>query len=149
MFELVLSCVLTALLTGGILIFYLRRTMPDIQEILNDVGASISETFETTFKNPAVKNFMSSMGKKSGDVRADNALRKRVASQAMDQVPGIGLILKQFDLTPIEGLKLMNDPLIGPLIQRGIAAAQKGLSGISSGFEGGGGGSFQGYGREE
>ena len=131
MFELVLSCVLTAVLTVGILAFYLRRTMPDIQAILDDVGAGISETFEGTFKNPAVKNFMSQMGKKSGDVRADKALKSRVADKALGQSVIVKKALDYFGLSALEGIELMQDPTFGPIIQGFI---QKGGQGLLKGF---------------
>lgn len=131
MFELVLSCLLTAVLTVGILAVYLRRTMPDIQEILNDVGAGISETFEGTFKNPAVKNFMSQMGKKSGDVRADKAVRNRVAEKALGQSVIVKKALDYFGLSALEGLELMQDPTFGPIIQGFIS---KGGQGLLKGF---------------
>lgn len=142
-----------ALLVMFIVLLKFKHDLPDIEQVLVDVGQSISEELPkaigSVLGEPQVKRAMSVLGKESGEVRADKALVKRVASQAMDQVPGIGLILKQFDLTPVEGLKLMNDPLIGPLIQRGIAAAQKGLGGLGKGFNSPGGGSFQGYRVEE
>lgn len=110
--------------------------MPDIQEILNDVGVGISETFTETFKNPAVKNFMSQMGKKSGEVRADDALKNRVAEKAL----GSNVLLKKafdyFDITPIEGMELMNDPTVGPFIQRFIANLAQGGQGFLSGLGG-------------
>lgn len=148
MLELLFSCILTAVLTVGILIFYLRRTIPDIQEILNDVGAGISETFEETFKNPAVKNFMSGMGKKSGEVRADAALRNKVAEKALGSNVLLKKALDWLDITPIEGMQLLNDPTFGPVIRNAVAGFAKGGQGLLGGLGGGfGGGSGQGSGK--
>lgn len=151
MFELVLGSILTAVLTVVMLAVYLRRTMPDIQEILNDVGASLSETFEGTFKNPAVKNYMSQMGKKSGEVRASAALKNKVASKAMGSNVLLKRALDWLDITPLEGFELMNDPTFGPMIRNAMAGFAKGGQGfLGGGFGGGGGGApFRGYGREE
>ena len=122
--------------------------MPDIQAILDDVGASISETFEGTFKNPAVKNFMSQMGKKSGDVRADKALKERVADKALGNSILIKKACEYFGITALEGLELMQDPTFGPIIQGFI---QKGGQGLLSGIGAGGSGRNHAviYGREE
>ncbi|MBA7534781.1 hypothetical protein ES705_27030 [subsurface metagenome] len=156
MFELlitVLSLVSIGLSAAFIMILLkFKRDMPDFIQIFDELGGNISKVFEEGFKTPAVSKAMGVLGKKSGEVRADKALVKKVAAQAMDQIPGIGLILKQFDLTPVEGLKLMNDPLIGPLIARGIAAAQGAIGKIGVGGGGGGGSGGSGpvsYGREE
>ena len=130
----VASTVLLAVLI--VLLLKIKRDLPDVQQILDDVGESIASQLGSVFEKPSVSKAMSVLGKKSGEARADKALRKRVAAQAMEQMPGIGIILDQFNLTPIEGLKLMNDPLIGPLIQRGIAAAQKGIGNLGKGGSG-------------
>ena len=120
-----LSLILTPLLTYALLKLYFSRTIP---EILNDVGASIGEQFGEIFEKPAVKQAMSVMGKKSGEVRASNALRNKAADKILEGVPSIGFILDQLDLTPVEGLQLMNDPLIGPFIKRAIEGGLKGLT---------------------
>ena len=146
MFELLFSCVLTALFTVGILVFYLRRTMPDIQEILDDVGASISEsmtgmskTVTESFKNPAVKNFMSQMGSKSGEARASKALKNRVAEKALGQNILLKKALEYLDITPMEGIELMGDPTVGPVIRNLMAGFSKGGQGLLQGFNNPGG----------
>jgi len=139
-FTLILSSVLTALLTVGILVFYLHRTMPDVQAILDDVGASIGEQvgeFTESFKNPAVKNFMSQMGRKSGEVKASAALKNRVAEKALGQNVLLKKALDYLDISPIEGLELLNDPTIGPTIRGLMANFQSGAGGLLSGFGGG------------
>ena len=125
----VLSLFLTPLFTYGLLKIYFSRTIP---EILNDVGASIGEQFGEIFEKPTVKQAMSLMGKKSGEVRASNALRNKAADKLLEGVPSINFILDQLDLTPVEGLQLMNDPLIGPIIKGALQKGFKGLVGQSN-----------------
>jgi len=148
-----LSVVSTCLIAVVIVFLYkFKAGLPDFQQVFDDFGGSMSENLESIFEKPMVKKSMTVLGKQSGEARADKALQKKVAQQAVDQIPAMGLILKQFNLTPLEGLKLMNDPLIGPLIQRGIAMAGKAAQDATKGFGGSGGGSpsgFKGYGREE
>lgn len=125
-----LSLILTPLLTYALLKLYFNRTIP---EILNDVGASIGEQFGELFgeifEKPTVKQAMSLMGKKSGEVRANAALRNKAADKLLEGYPSIGFVLDQLDLTPVEGLQLLKDPLIGPFIQ---GALQKGLKGLQN-----------------
>jgi len=109
------------------LAFYLRRTIP---LILNDVGESIGEQLSGLVEKPAVKQAMTMMGNKSGEVRADKALRKKAADKMLDTIPSLKMVLEQLDITPIEGLQLLNDPLVGPWI-RGFL--DKGLTGLFSG----------------
>ena len=111
----------------------------------------ISEIFEKGFKQPSVSKAMSIIGKESGKVRASTALVNRVADKAM----GENILLKKayeyFDITPVEGLQLLQDPTVGPMIRGFMAKTQQGLGGVMGG--GGNGGSpssnFKGYGREE
>ena len=100
------------------------RALPDI---LIDVGESIGEQFGEIFEKPTVKQAMSLMGKKSGQVRADTALRNKAADKLLEGVPSVGFILDQLDLTPVEGLQLLNDPLIGPFIKGAIQNVGKGF----------------------
>lgn len=106
-----------------------QRSIPDIQEVLNDVGGSIADQFSGIFEKPVVKKAYSVLGKQSGEKRADKALRKKAANALIDQIPAAGFVLDQLGMTPEEGLKLMNDPMIGPLIQNML---QKGTGGIQS-----------------
>lgn len=129
MFELlvtVVSCILTAVLTTVLLALYLRRTVPII---LGEVGESIGEQFSEIFEKPTVKQAMSLMGKKSGESRASNALRNKAADKILDGIPSIGFILDQLDMTPTEGLQLLQDPLIGPFIKGMIQKGMQGLAG--------------------
>jgi len=109
------------------LAFYLRRTIP---LILDDVAISIGEQLSGIVEKPAVKQAMSMMGNKSGEVRADKALRSKAADAILAQYPSINLVLDQLDMTPVEGLQLLNDPLIGPFIKGAIS---KGLQGFMKG----------------
>lgn len=127
MFELlltVLSPILTAGLTALLLSFYFKRTIPTI---LNDVGEDIGEQFSNIFEKPTVKQAMSVMGKRSGEVRASDALRNKAANKILESYPSIGFILDQLNLSPIEGVQLINDPLIGPMIKGVIS---KGLQNL-------------------
>ena len=128
MFETILSVVSTVLL-GALIIIMLKfkRDMPDIQHVLDDVGASIGEQMTEIFEKPSVSKAMSVLGKQSGEVRADKALRNKVANKILDQYPSIGFILEQLDLSPIEGVKLLNDPLVGPWIKGMISKATSGF----------------------
>lgn len=137
MFQTALSLVTTGLLAVLIvLLLKFKRDIPDVQQILDDVGESIGEQLTGVFEKPQVSRAMSVLGKKSGEVRADNALRNKAAGVVMEQMPGLGMVLQQFGLTPLEGVKLLNDPIFGPLIRQGLGAAQKALGGGLSGFGG-------------
>lgn len=133
MFDLILSCILTAVLTVSILILYLRRTVPDIQAILDDVGDSISEQLSEMFGNPAIKNWMSSMGKKSGEVRSDAALRNKVAEGIVSLSPAIKWGLDKIGITPLEGVRLYSDPTFGPMIKSIFESIKKGPKSSSQG----------------
>lgn len=126
-----LNMVGTAMLTSIILLWGLRRTLPTV---ISDVGLSvaeqINEKLKETFESPNVQRAMSILGKKSGEVRADNALRNKAADKLLEGYPSIGFVLDQLDLTPVEGLQLLKDPLIGPFIQ-GII--QKGMVNLTKG----------------
>lgn len=84
-----------------------------VQGALNDVGAQL----EGIFKDPTVKKAYSILGKESGEVRHDSALRERVADKVLDQSPLAKKALEYFELTPMEGLQILNDPMLAPLIQ--------------------------------
>lgn len=134
-----------ALLALIMILLKFKRSIPDIlQDAFNQIGEQLTKIF----KDPMVSRSMSVLGKKSGDVRASKALRNRVAEKAIGQSPLIARALDYFDLSPIEGLQLMNDPVVGPIIQRTIGSLQQGLGNMNFGNNGGGG-SFRGYGVEE
>lgn len=122
--------ILNTILLGALIIFLLKfkESMPDIQQVLDDVGASISSQLSEIFSKPAVSKAMSVLGKKSGEVRANKALRNKAANALLGQYPSVGLILDQLDMTPVEGLQLMKDPLIGPIIQGALSGGLKGFS---------------------
>ena len=135
MFELLLTALnllSTALLLVMITFLYkFKRDLPDIEQVLVDVGESIGEQLTGIFKDPMVKQSMSVMGKKSGDVRADKALKNRVADKALGQSVIVKKALDYFGLSALEGLELMQDPTFGPIIQGFI---QKGGQGLLKGF---------------
>lgn len=132
--------VLNTILTGGLIVLlaFFKRSIPDIQEVLLDVGESIGEQLKGVFEKPIVKGAMSQLGKKSGEVRADAALRNRVAEKAIGSNVLLKKALEYFDVTPIEGLQLINDPMIGPFIQRFIANLAQGGQGLLGGLKTGG-----------
>jgi len=138
-----LSVVSTVML--GVLIIFLlkfKASLPDVEQILVDVGESISEQLTGIFKEPQVKRAMSVLGKQSGDVRASKALKNKVASKALGGNVLMKKALEYLDITPLEGMELLNDPTFGPVIQNMLAGFAKGGQGLSSGFNnpGGGGG---------
>lgn len=120
----------TALLTSVILVLSFKKLLPNI---LEDVAVSAGEQITTLIKNeltgPQISKAMSVLGKKSGEVRANNALRSKAANKLLEGIPSINFILDQLNITPVEGLQLMNDPLIGPFIR---GALQKGIAGLGA-----------------
>ncbi|MBA7530797.1 hypothetical protein ES705_23008 [subsurface metagenome] len=113
-----------------------EHSLPDFQQIFDEFGGGISATFKEIVTNPTVKASFSNMGKQSGDVRAARALKKRVA----DTVVGKNLLLKKgleyLDISSVEGLELMADPTLGPVIRNIMASLQDGASGLLSGVGG-------------
>ncbi|MBA7528935.1 hypothetical protein ES705_21139 [subsurface metagenome] len=142
MFELLLtalSLLSTVLLLVMITFLYkFNRDMPDIEQILVDVGENIGEQLTGIFKDPMVKQSMSVMGKKSGEMRASTALKNKVAERALGQNVLLKKALDYLDITAIEGLELLNDPTIGPTIRGLMANFQQGAGGLLSGLGGGG-----------
>ena len=114
--ELILASLIpTATIIIGL--FWIKRSIPKLmQNVLDDVGAQLSEIFA----NPTIKKAYSIMGKQSGEVRADDALRDKVADKIIEASPVVGKICEWLDIEPLEGLKLINDPLLAPMIQRFI-----------------------------
>ena len=112
------SVVATAFLTLLLLGLYVKRTLPGIlEDVAVGAGESITESLKATFETPNVKKAMSILGKQSGDVRADKALRNKAADAVMDMQPVIKMVLDKIGLSPLEGLQLLNDPTFGPMIQ--------------------------------
>jgi hypothetical protein len=125
--------ILNTLLLGALIVFLLKfkASIPDIQQVLDDVGASISEQLTQIFEKPSVSRAMSVLGSKSGDARASKALKAKVAEKALGSNVLVKKALEYLDITPVEGLELMNDPTIGPIIQNALAG---GLGGFTKGF---------------
>ena len=140
MFELLttaLSLLSTVLLLVMITFLYkFKRDLPDIEQVLVDVGESVGEQLSGIFEKPMVKQSMSIMGKESGRVRSSDALKNKVAEKALGQSIVVKKALEYFDLTPLEGIELMQDPMFGPIIQGFI---QKGGQGLLKGFNNPGG----------
>lgn len=129
--EALILVVSTAGLTLALLVLYVRKAIPSmLNSVAMGVSEHINEGLKETFASPNVKKAFTILGKQSGAVRADGALRNRVADQLIGKYPSINMILDQLDLTPIEGLQLINDPLIGPFIK---GFMEKGLKGVLGG----------------
>ena len=140
-------CLLNTCLLGAMIVFLLKfkRSIPDIQTILDDVGASIGEQMSGIFKdgvqNPVVSKAMGILGKASGEVRADKATKKKVIDAVMEQQPGLSMILDKIGISPEEGFSLLRDPTFGPIIQGFLAKGLGGIGKMAQGFDGGGGSS--------
>lgn len=134
MLTAILSALTTVLLTIQI-VFMLKfkRSLPDIQQVLDDVGGDIGQQLSEVFSQKQVSSKMSDLGKKSGEARAAKATRNKVINYAMDQQPAIKMILNQVGLSPEEGFALLRDPTFGPIIQGFL---NKGMSGLAKTAEG-------------
>ena len=103
----------------------------DFQASLENIAAEQAQNVKEVLAEPTVKRAMGIIGARSGEVRADKALRTKVANIAVEQSPLLGKVLEAFNLTPLEGLKILNDPLIRPMIEKfaqgqGLAATNPG-----------------------
>lgn len=129
------TIVMVACLIAFLYIF--KREIPDVEQILVDVGESIGEQISGVIEKPVVKASMSHLGKMSGEVRASAALKNKVAEKALGQNVLLKKALEYLDITPIEGLELLNDPTIGPTIRGLMANFQSGIGGaLGSGQQG-------------
>lgn len=116
-----------------------ERELPDFQQIFDDFGEGIGKTFAEGVKDPMVKRAMTTLGAKSGEARASKALQKKVADKIVGQNVLLQKGLEYLDISSVEGLELMNDPTLGPVIRNMMAQIAKGAGGLLGG--GGGGGS--------
>lgn len=129
----------TALLLALIMILAsFKRSIPDIEQVLVDVGGGITEDLKGIFEKPMVKRAMSTLGKQGGEARASNALKNKVAEKALGQNILLKKALEYLDITPMEGIELMGDPQIGPVIRNLMAGFQKGGSNLLGGLGGAG-----------
>ena len=137
--------VVNTILLVVMIVFLLKfkRSIPDIQQVLNDVGGSITEQLANIFKegvqSPVVSKAMGILGKASGEVRADKATKKKVIDAVMEQQPGLSVILERIGISPEEGFSLLRDPTFGPLIQGFLAKGFGSIGKLAQGFDGGGG----------
>lgn len=115
-----------------------ERSLPDFAQIFDNLGGDISETFKEIVTNPTVKASFTAMGKKSGEVRASAALKNKVADKAIGQNIVLKKALEYLDISPIEGLQLLNDPTIGPTIRGLMATFEGSAQGLLGGLGGGG-----------
>ena len=123
----------------GVFIVILLKFKASIPDLLHDTVQAgldtVGETFSGIFEKPQVKRAMSVLGKESGNVRADKALKTKVAEKALGQSVIVKKALDYFGLSALEGIELMQDPTFGPIIQGFIA---KGGQGLLKGFTGNG-----------
>jgi len=137
--------VVNTILLVVMIVFLLKfkRSIPDIQQVLNDVGGSITEQLANIFKegvqSPVVSKAMGILGKASGEVRADKATKKKVIDAVMEQQPGLSVILERIGISPEEGFSLLRDPTFGPIIQGFLAKGLGSIGKLAQGFDGGGG----------
>ena len=137
--------VVNTILLAVMIVFLLKfkRSIPDIQQVLNDVGGSMSEQLANIFKDgvqsPVVSKAMGILGKASGEVRADKATKKKVIDAVMEQQPGLSVILERIGISPEEGFSLLRDPTFGPIIQGFLSKGLSGIGKLTQGFDGGGG----------
>lgn len=132
--------VLNAFLIGCLIVLFIKfkENLPDIDEVLSDVGADISNKLSEIFQEAPVKRAMSVLGKESGKSRASEALKNKVAEKAIGSNIVLKKALEYFDISPMEGLQLLNDPTMGPMIKGVMANFQGGLSQGGSSSPGGG-----------
>lgn len=120
--------ILNIALAVGTILLLLRflRSVPDlIQAVLNDVGASITEQLNEVL-TPTMKRGLSLASQKGNQAKANIALREKVASKITAQSPIVNKILEYFDVSPMEGIKILNDPMLAPIIQRFLAGLKEG-----------------------
>lgn len=95
------------------------------QQAIVDVAEQISGTLVASLNDPMTKRAMSILGKQSGVVRAEKATLDKFNEALPNMIPSLGIIGEQLGMEPLEMLQLLNDPLVGSILQ---------------GFLGGGGG---------
>lgn len=130
------SIVLTASLIMFLYIF--KRSLPDFAQVFDNLGGDISAAFTDIVSQPVVKASMSQLGSKSGDVRAAKALKKRVADTVVSKNILLKKGLEYLDISSEEGLELMADQTLGPVIRNVMAGLQDGASGFLDGLGSGG-----------
>jgi hypothetical protein len=142
MLQPIIACLsLVSIVLSASLIVFLykfKAELPDFQQVFDEFGGSMGEAFSNFAKDPMVSRSMSVLSQKSGDARTAKALKKRVA----DTIVSKNLLLKKgleyLDISSVEGLELMADPTLGPVIRNVMASLQDGASGLLSGVGGGG-----------
>jgi len=130
------SIVLTASLIVFLYIF--KRGLPDFEQVLDNLGGDISTSLQEIVTNPTVKASFSQLGKQSGDVRAAKALKKRVADTVVSKNMLLKKGLEYLDISSEEGLELMADQTLGPIIRNLMGSLQEGTSNFLGGLGGGG-----------
>lgn len=133
MLETLLIIILTAVLTLIMLAVYVKRTLPNIlSDVAIGAGESISAQLNETLASPNVKRAFSILGQQSGEARADKALQEKAANAIVGQSPVIAMALEKLGISPLEGFKLLNDPLFGPWIKEMIRSFMQPQQGPAS-----------------
>jgi len=88
--------------------------------VVPNIGRAFQQGISETFAEPNVKRAMSILQSQGVESRVDNTTREKVADKVMESYPIAQKALEYFNITPIEGLKLMNDPMFAPIIQKAI-----------------------------
>ena len=142
MFEAVITTLsLVSIVLSACFIVFLykfKAGLPDFQQIFDEFGEGMGSTISALVKDPMVSRAMSTLGKKSGDVRANTALKNKVATKLVGQNLLLKKGLEYLGISPFEGLELMSDPTMGPMIQNVMGMLQKGAGKALGGFGGGG-----------
>ena len=120
-----------------VFLYKFQRSLPDFTQIFDNLGGDISAAFSEIVSKPVVKASMSQLGAKSGDVRAAKALKKRVADTVVSKNILLKKGLEYLDISSVEGLELMADPTLGPVIRNVMGSLQDGASGLLGGLGGG------------
>lgn len=97
---------------------YHTKVDSTVQQAITDVASQISENFQAVFETPSVSRAMSVLGKKSGQVRAEQAVLNKFSENLPEIMPSMGFLADKLDMEPLEMVQLMNDPIVGPTIQK-------------------------------
>ena len=118
---------------NAITTLFIQKLESKLPEILESVGLSVAEQIRDMIKqeflNPNVKRFFSHIGTEGGEVKTNKALVSRVSNTILDQYPAAKMVLDRLNITPEEGLTLLNDPTVGPLIRQALGQLTAGLGG--------------------
>lgn len=84
----------------------------DIALAIEHLPDAFSEGIESTLSKPAVSKAMGILGKRSGEVRANDAAFNKVADFVVNSDPIVKTIVDQVGIDPTTALGLLSDPRI-------------------------------------